>query len=174
MKHIYRQPIPETWTSPRAETWEELVRAIAHNARHSILGMRRSIARRYPELREQRWYWQDRSSFIWARAMRDEYGRGTVDNEEAAYVHMPLERVNRAYLSYVTILDLIRDQGDNVSQTMVLEAIDDILGAWLDARESREMIRHIVTGALTGDEFGPDVERELDKTRNYLRDNGVI
>jgi hypothetical protein len=137
--------------------------------------MRRSIARRYPELKAQHWYWQDRSSFVWAIAMRDEYGRAAMNSEEAAaaYVHMPLERVNRAYLSYVTIMDLITDQGDNVSETMVIEAIDDILGAWLDARESREMIRHIITGARSGD-IGPDARLEVDKTREYLRDNGVI
>jgi hypothetical protein len=82
-------------------------------------------------------------------------------------VNMPYDRVMWAYRSYVMIMDLIADQGDNVSETMVIEAIDDILNAWLDARESREMIRHIITGARSGD-IGPDAEREIAKTREYL------
>lgn len=86
---------------------------------------------------------------------------------------MPADRVNQAYRSFVTIMDMIADQGDNVSQTMVLEAIDDILSAWLDARESREMIRYIVTGALSGD-IGPDARLEIEKTRRYLSEQGGI
>jgi len=92
---------------------------------------------------------------------------GTMADNGIPTVNMPYDRVQQAYRSYVDIMDMIADQGDNVSETMVIEAIDDIVSAWLDARETREMIRHIVTGARTGD-IGPDAEREVQKTRDYL------
>lgn len=95
----------------------------------------------------------------------------TPEPGEAAYVNMPLDKVNQAYRSFVTIMDMIADQGDNVSERMVLEAIDDILSAWLDARETREMLRYIVVGALTGD-IAPDAEMEIAKTRHYLTEQG--
>ena len=93
--------------------------------------------------------------------------KGGTMNEGIPTVNMPYDRVQQAYRSYVDIMGMIADQGDNVSETMVIEAIDDIVSAWLDARETREMIRHIVIGARTGD-IGPDAERDVQKTRDYL------
>jgi hypothetical protein len=72
----FREQIPVTWRTPREETWEELVRAVALNSRSNILGMRRSIERRYPELRARHWYREDQSSFQWAR---DFIGRMVAD-----------------------------------------------------------------------------------------------
>ena len=92
---------------------------------------------------------------------------------EAAYVNMPHDKVIHAYRSFVAIMDLIADQGNNVNETMVIEALDDILGAWLDARETREMIRYVIVGARTG-EIDTDARIEIEKTRDYLREGGQI
>lgn len=86
---------------------------------------------------------------------------------------MPLNRVNQAYKSFVMMMDMIADQGENASETMALETIEDILSAWLDARETRELIRFIVTGVRTGD-IAPDAEMEIAKSRHYLVDQGLI
>ena len=98
--------------------------------------------------------------------------RANADYGKAAHVTMPFDRVNQAYRSFVDIMDMIADQGDNTSETMVIEAIDDILSAWLDARETREMIRYIITGVRSGD-IGPDAEMEIAKTRHYLTEQGL-
>lgn len=87
--------------------------------------------------------------------------------------YMPLNRVNQAYKSFVMMMDMIADQGENASETMALETIEDILSAWLDARETRELIRFIVTGVRTGD-IAPDAEMEIAKSRHYLVDQGLI
>jgi hypothetical protein len=80
---------------------------------------------------------------------------------------MPYDKVQRAYTSYVTIMDMIEDQGDNVSESLVIEALDDILQAWLDARECREMIRYVIVGARTG-EIDADARLDVEKTRAHL------
>lgn len=84
-------------------------------------------------------------------------------------MNAPFDRVTHAYRSFVTIMDIIAEQGDDTSETLCIEAIDDILNAWLDARESRELIRAIIIGVRSGD-IGPDAQREIDVTRRYLEE----
>ena len=96
-----------------------------------------------------------------------------MDNGEAAYVNMPMDKANLAYRSFVTIMDMIANQGDHVSETLVIEALDDILAAWLDARETREMIRYVIVSARSG-EIEIDAQMEVEKTRDWLQEGGLV
>lgn len=82
-------------------------------------------------------------------------------------MNAPMDKATAAYRSFLAVADMIELQGDNTSETLVIEAIDDILEAYLSANDTKEMIRILITGVRTGeiDEFGLV---EIRKTRQYL------
>jgi hypothetical protein len=82
-------------------------------------------------------------------------------------MNAPMDNAITAYRSFLAVADMIELQGDNVSETLVIEAIDDILRAWFSADNTKEMIRILVTGARNG-EIDDDGVREVRKTREYL------
>lgn len=108
------------------------------------------------------------SRFQW---FGDAVASGLQQGMRGGQVNMPHDKVIRAYTSYVTIMDMIADQGDNVSEVLVIEALDDILQAWLEAHECRDMIRYIIVGARSG-EIDADAAMDVEKTRAYLAENG--
>jgi hypothetical protein len=82
-------------------------------------------------------------------------------------MNAPMDKATTAYRSFLAVADMIERQGDNTSEALVIEAIDDILEAYLSANDTKEMIRILITGVRTGeiDEFGLV---EIRKTREYL------